>query len=146
MAAIISYYPMILGIMGACGMTVGLIRSGNVTNTSVYKLKSNIDKLNDINDKMNEKLKKANNDIIDLTQEEKDEYESLIRQYQNLHNNINDTKIEFSSNLRKIQINGIFFIVIVFFLLILKQFNLLDPLIYVILYPFTYIFSFFTKK
>jgi predicted PurR-regulated permease PerM len=122
----------------AIGLGSGAIRSAT---SSSQDIKNQIAKLNRTNKEMSEKLKNANKQIIDLTEDAKNEYINSISQYMNLKDTIKQNTLEFSKNLKKIEVNGIIIIVIVFFLLLLKQFDLLSPLYSIIFYPFIYIYN-----
>jgi uncharacterized membrane-anchored protein YhcB (DUF1043 family) len=136
----------VLGVIGKIfgfsilsGMAIGTIVSG-YESSKVDNAKSQIADLNKLNDSMKEKLTNANKQIIDMTEDTKKEFEELMAQYINLKDEITQSSLELADSFKKIQQNGIIVAIVVFFLLTLKQFDLLDTIYSIILYPFIYIY------
>ena len=131
-----------IAVMFMGGASIGLL-SGSIKSatSSSSSIKNQIAQLIQTNKDISKKLKDANKQIIDVSEETKDEYLNSISQYMNLKDTLKQNTLNFSKDLKKLQVNGIIILVIVFFLLLLKQFDLLSPLYSIIFYPFIYIYN-----
>jgi predicted PurR-regulated permease PerM len=145
-ASIFFPFTTVIGCTFLFGAGAGIIVSGvQGASSSSDKIKNTISKLNETNKKMSEQLKNANKQIIDLTDETKQEYENLLSEYINMKNDIVNNSLDFSKELKNIQVRGILVVVFIFFLLILKQFGLIETLFYILSYPFMYIYNSLVK-
>lgn len=102
-------------------------------------LKENTDKLKEQYDEL---LRKT-----DITSQEIDNFnEQQLEEIKRNIITIDLLKTQYRNNLKSIQIYGIIFICIIFLLLLLKQFNLLEPLGNIFLWPFQQIINLFRTK
>ena len=122
------------------GMGIGVIVNG-INSSSITDAKSQIEQLVATNNSMKEKLTNTNKKIIDMDIDTQNEYKDLLAKYIDMKDQIKTATFEFNKTLKDIQIRGIIVAIIVFFLLLLKQFDLFDTIQSIILYPFIYIYN-----
>lgn len=124
-----------LGIAGGIGMVVGVGQAGYQSDKSASALRSHIAEVKqetqDWKDKYNKILDVDYSLDANMVQGIKD----TLDNYSKLQARISIERANYSNQYRQLQIVGIIFIVVIFFLLLLKQFGLLGPLWDILTYP-----------
>ena len=127
-------------------MTAGIAISSHSASTNANNLQQQIQVLNQINENTTNQMNDIIKNMYSTDYTLKDKYDKMFTEYNKLKITIEQTTSEFSDHLRQIQLYGIYFIVVVFFLLLLKNFDLLKPFMEVIMYPFTYTYNLIIKN
>jgi len=106
-------------------------------------IKKNIIDMTDAKKQIDDALEKntTEEDIINLDQDTQNAYFQSMTKYLEIKNNLEKSLPIFYSHIRKIEIIGIIMIIVIFFLLLLKQFKLLGTLQYIIFYPIIFIYE-----
>lgn len=129
----------ILGIIGGVQMLVTVARAGIDAQENVGKLKDQIADVNKKNVALKQKYAQITDVIINRNQELTNEIIQLNNQYIDISSKLRAYQQNFGEAFKKIQLIGIIFIIVVFALLLLKQFGLLDVIIYYLDLPFVWL-------
>ena len=136
----------VFGIIGMVGMVGSVTASG--VNSAI--ISNNIRKQIDAINQQNEDWKNKYTDIMNanyvLDEKMLKATRDALDNYLKLQAQINITIDSYSKQYRSIQINGIIFVTIIFFLLIFKQFGLSEPLFEFLTYPIKWAWNVIFKK
>lgn len=113
------------GIMGF-GMLVGIVKPSIDGLTKSKEIEDQIDEITNTTDSLKERFNKINENIgkidLELTEKITDDFTKL----QQLQAQINITTQELNRTEKTIQMIGIIFVTIIFFILLIQEFNLLN--------------------
>jgi len=126
----------ILGIVGIAGMIGTVGTAGFDAGKSTDDLRKQIKDIKAHTATLKEKWETAIKAATALDQQEKDDIVTIIDQMEQTSAKARVAKRQFDQEYRKIQMYGIIFIVIIFFLLLLKHTGISDALQDLILSPF----------
>lgn len=127
-------------------MAVGLIMSCYNASTKDYELRKHINELNSLNERYTKILKEIRTNITSLTDQMIIDYDEIHRSYSELSNTMDIAVSAFSKRIRTIEVIMLILTVIIFFILLLKQFDLLNPFMDILAYPFVAISNLVVKK
>ena len=109
-------------------------------------MRNHIHELNVLNEKYIKELSTIKYDIDALTAQMVDQYADILKNYNDMSVVIDKTVSQFSDKIRHIEIISLIAIIAIFFLLLLKNFDLLVPLFEILGYPITLVKNLFIKK
>jgi hypothetical protein len=125
----------IIGAIAIVGMVGSLGMSTITTTTKSQDLRDKIKDVGKTSDLVNEQYKKLLENNFKLDSDIHKQLIDSMNEYTRLSTVIKMQRKLYSEQYRKTEMIGIIFIVIVFFLLLLKQFGLLSTLLYVFSTP-----------
>lgn len=135
-----------IGLAGMTGMIVGIGQSGYQSNKTASSLRAQIKDLN----KQSEDWKKKYHEILladyVLDSSMVKAMQDTLNNYIKLQSKIAIEKETFIQQYKQIQITGVIFITVIFFLLTLKQFDLLEPLFIFLNYPIIWAWNIIFNK
>ena len=126
------------------GMFAGPIgSSGYYAIKDTDDLKKSISQMRESKKDLEELLKndKTLENLYKLNAKTQKAYFDSITRYMNTQQDLEKVFTQFNTKLRKIQLIGIVLIVVIFFLLLLKQFELLGTVQYILFYPIIFIYE-----
>jgi hypothetical protein len=128
------------------GMSMGLITTGYDAQTKSQALRDQIAQVKATNDKVNEQYAAIAGDITKLTKDVQDQLTEAGNKYIQLQSLITTAQSDFNDSFKKVQLTGIIILIVVFILLVLKYFGLLEQMAYLLNYPFILLWNFITNK
>ena len=130
---------LLLGIVGAIGMVVSLGRAGVDAQNNSNDLKKQIQSISDNNKLIEQNYKKLTDNIASEQAELAQGIIDANDRYILISSKLRASQDNFSASFKKVQLVGIIFIIIVFALLLLKQFGLLDVIMHYLDLPFIWL-------
>jgi len=121
----------------AGGMIAG---AGLAAGCHASQMRKNAKELADKVEEMKQKWNAVMKSEGKVTSQLSDEYVKILDTINTIQAKIKINHQDFQKNFKTVQYTGVVFIIIIFFLLLLKQYKLLGPLFSLIFYPFTYVF------
>jgi predicted PurR-regulated permease PerM len=126
----------VAGIIGIIGMVVNVGKAGYESATQSNNLRDQIQQVKDNNESIKEKYQKLTSDITNQNVELQSEITKCMDKYITLSNAIKAAQDDFQTKFKALQMAGLIIIIFIFFILLLKQFNLIEPINQVLEYPF----------
>lgn len=122
---------------------IPIIASGVDAIVASNEIKKNIIDMTDAKKKLDDILAKDTTieDIVNIDNDVQQEYFNSMKKYVDIKDELEKSLPIFYSRIRQIEIIGIIMIIVIFFLLLLKQYKLLGTLQYILFYPIIFIYE-----
>jgi hypothetical protein len=135
-----------LGYLLMGGMGIGLITTGVDAQNNSQKLRDQIAQVKANNDTVKEQYAAIAGDISKLTVDMQQKLTESADEYIKLQSLITTAQSDFNDSFKKVQLVGIIILIVIFILLVLKYFGLLEQMAYLLNYPFILLWNFITNK
>lgn len=135
-----------LGVIGGLGMLFNLGKSGVDAQIHAADIRNQIQQVTDKNKSIQEQYAELAKGVVDNEEAIAGQIQSLNDEYNLISSKLRASQANFATSFKKIQLVGIIFIIVVFALLLLKQFGLLDVIIHYLDLPFVLLWHAITGK
>lgn len=125
-----------MSFMGIAGMVGGVAFGGINAAKEIPEIEDNARKISANADQLQAKINKIVADEAEIDAELNQEMQQLLLACQGLHAEINTRRDSALKQLKSIQIGGIVFIVVIFFILIMKRYGISQSINNILMAPF----------